>query len=299
MPNSNRIQDEITKASSPDDQVRRRYLKELHDQTNRNVIVYYSGWLTATRREPAYSISDHDKIGLMSACNGIDRKLGLDLILHTPGGDIAATESIVDYLKQMFDDIRVVVPQLAMSAGTMIACSAHRILMGKQSSLGPIAPQIGGIPAHGAIEEFTTAMDTARKDPSTIPLLQIIVGKYQPTFIGECQKAITWSENMVGDWLRDRMLHADADADAKIKAILDELGQHSNSLNHARHYSAKQCQDLGLKVEMMEDNQNLQDAILSVHHATMHTISNSAKTPILKIIENHNGAALITKSELI
>jgi len=43
----------------------------------------------------------------MSACNGLeDRSKGLDLILHTPGGDIAATESLVDYLHKMFDDIR-------------------------------------------------------------------------------------------------------------------------------------------------------------------------------------------------
>ena len=43
----------------------------------------------------------------MSDCNGLeDRSKGLDLILHTPGGDIAATESLVDYLHKMFDDIR-------------------------------------------------------------------------------------------------------------------------------------------------------------------------------------------------
>ena len=50
--------------------------------------------------------------------------------------DPAAAEAIVNYLRLKFDyDIRVIVPQLAMSAGTMIACAAKEIIIGKQSSL--------------------------------------------------------------------------------------------------------------------------------------------------------------------
>ena len=126
MPNWNEVGQEIEgiKQSSRAvhdtvyDRVRRNYLSELHKLTGRNIIIYYSGWLQAGDRAPpdVFSIVDHDKIGFMSACNNIDHKRGLDLILHTPGGGISATESIVDYLHQMFDDIRVIVPQLAMSS---------------------------------------------------------------------------------------------------------------------------------------------------------------------------------------
>jgi len=73
----------------------------------------------------------------MLAINKLDRSKGLDLILHTPGGDIAATESLVDYLYSMFDkDIRVIVPQISMSDGTMIALASKEIVMGKHSNLG-------------------------------------------------------------------------------------------------------------------------------------------------------------------
>ena len=82
----------------------------------------------------------------MNAVYGLDRSKGLDLILHTPGGDLAATESIVTYLKKMFNnDIRAIIPQISMSAGTMIAMSCKEIIMGEQSSLGPIDPQMGGV----------------------------------------------------------------------------------------------------------------------------------------------------------
>ena len=119
------------------DIVRRKYMVELRNYTGRNVIAYYSGWLSKPGIFQS-DINDEDKNGFMMAVHSFgreDRKLGLDLLLHTPGGDIAATESIVHYLHQMFgDDIRAIVPQIAMSAGTMVACSCKEILMARQST---------------------------------------------------------------------------------------------------------------------------------------------------------------------
>jgi ClpP class serine protease len=124
------------------------------------VIAYYSGFLSKPGLQ-LLDINDEDMNGFMMAVHRLDRRLGLDLILHTPRGSIAATEVIVNYLHQMFScDVRVIVPQIAMSAGTMIACSSREIIMGKQSSLGPIDPQLRGIPAQGVISEFRQALST-------------------------------------------------------------------------------------------------------------------------------------------
>lgn len=95
-----------------------------------------------------------------------EAKKGLDLILHTPGGDLAATESIVDYLNQMFGkDIRAIIPQISMSAGTMMALSCSEIMMGKQSNLGPIDPQMGGVACQAVLDEFQKAKDDIRSNP--------------------------------------------------------------------------------------------------------------------------------------
>ena len=135
------------------DLVRRKYLKALHKHTGRNIIAYYSGWLFRPPTTPNLSVGDEDMNAFMAAAHLLKRDKGLDLILHTPGGDIAATEALVKYLWVMFDkDIRVIVPQLAMSAGSMIACASRSIIMGKQSSLGPIDPQIGGVPTQGVVQ---------------------------------------------------------------------------------------------------------------------------------------------------
>lgn len=135
MPNWKEVLDEINELKGQGnkealDVIRRKYLGLIYNKTDRNVIAYYSGWL----QKPSISeaiINDKDKNALMVTIHRLDRTKGLDLILHTPGGDLAATESIVDYLFSMFrSDIRAIIPQISMSAGTMIALSCKTIMMG-------------------------------------------------------------------------------------------------------------------------------------------------------------------------
>ena len=83
----------------------------------------------------------------------------LDLILHSPGGTLPATQAIVRALRGRYDHIRVFVPQRAMSAATMLACAADQIIMAGFASLSPtdpmvIVPTIGGsmmLPAQAVV----------------------------------------------------------------------------------------------------------------------------------------------------
>ncbi len=294
MANWKDILNELNREGSTFDIVRRKYLKQLSNYTGRNTIAYYSGWLQKNTKElqKVLGINDYDKNGFMAAINGLDTSKGLDLILHTPGGEVAATESIIDYLLKKFDDLRVIVPQLAMSAGTMIACSSDRILMGKQSSLGPIDPQYGGLPAHGVLEEFQKAYEEIKKDQTKIFVWRPILEKYNPTLLGECEKSIAWAEQIVEKNLKKRMFKTENSRvrTNKIKKIKKELGDHSINLSHSRHISAEKCKELGLKIEMMEEDNKLQDLVLTVHHCFIHTLSG---TPAFKIIENNKGVALV------
>jgi ClpP class serine protease len=295
MPNWNELLDEIKARGSNFDIIRREYLSKLHELTGRNTIVYYSGWLQKRNVDVlSLMINDADKTGFMSTIHGLDRTKGLDLILHTPGGDTAATESLVDYLRSMFGpDIRAIVPQLAMSGGTMIACSCKCIIMGKQSSLGPIDPQMGnGTPAHGIVEEVERAIKEIQQDELKVHFWRPIIAKYNPTLIGECEKAIKWAEEMVKEWLVTGMLADDSHKAVKAKRIVRELGNHALTKSHSRHLSASKCREYGLVIQDMEEDQNLQEAILAVHHACILTLDG---TPALKIIENHEGTAYVQR----
>lgn len=292
MPNWNEVLDEIrgVSANNPLDTVRKSYLKLLSKHRNRNVIAYYSGWLSQ-KGTFQYGITDKDKNALMAAIQQLDRKKGLDLILHTPGGDIAATESIIHYLTKMFqNNIVAFVPQLAMSGGTMIACSCKEIYMGKQSNLGPIDPQLNGMPAHGIIKEFETAVKECKEDPNKIPFWQTIIGKYHPTFIGECQNAIKLADELVEKQLKEIMFKGDKEASKKAKKITSCLNEHEQSKTHSRHIHVDEAKSYGLKIIDLEKDQKLQDLVLTVHHCYMHSFDNSSA---IKIIENHAGQGII------
>jgi len=294
MPSWHEILYEINKSGSTFDVVRRKYLELLHKKTKRNVIIYYSGWLQ--KPNSLFSdVNDADKNGLMTVVHKLDRSKGLDLIIHTPGGEAAATESLVDYLHSIFKtDIRAIVPQLAMSAGTMIACACKEIIMGKQSSLGPIDPQFGGIPAHGVVEEFKRAYNEIKADNTKAAVWQPIIAKYHPTLIGECEKAIDWSNKMVKEWLLRGMLKGKRNKEQKADNIIRELGDHALNKSHARHLSYDKCKIIGLKVKPLEEDDVFQDLVLSVHHSCLHTLS---ATTAIKIIENHKGVAFIQHSQ--
>lgn len=295
MPSWNSVLQEINakqqEGATAVDIVRRSYLKKLHEFTGRNVIAYYSGWLSKPPQTPNLDIGDDDTNGFMSAVHNLDRLRGLDLILHTPGGNIAATEGLVDYLWKMFNkDIRVIVPQIAMSAGTMIACSSRSIVMGKQSSLGPIDPQFGGIAAQAVIDEFDMAVKSINADPASAPLWQAIIGKYHPTFLLECSQAIEWSREMVGTWLANNMFSAESDSHERAARVVEALSDHAGTKTHSRHLAKEHCSTIGLSIESLEDTPELQDLVLTTHHAFMHTF---AQTPATKIIENHLGIATV------
>ncbi len=275
------------------DTVRRRCLMSLHQLTQRNLIVYYSGWLQRPKvdRYVDLGITDNDKNGFMAAVQGMDRSLGLDLVLHTPGGDMAATESIVHYLHAMFPtDLRAIIPQMAMSGGTVIACGCDRIVMGKQSCLGPIDPQIGGRSAHAYLEEFEQAKREILADPLATEAWRPILEQYRPTLIVECRRGLDWASEMVEEWLAGRMLAGRPDAKAAAKSIAQALSDHDATRSHNRHIPLEAARRVGLVVDALEDDDRLQDAVLSVHHACMVTL---AETAAVKLIENHEGRALI------
>lgn len=298
MPSWNEVLEELQTCNRVDalDYVRRKYLKILHEKSGRNIIAYYSGWLQKPRIGNA-DICDDDKNGFMATIHKLDRTRGLDLILHTPGGDLAATESIVDYLRKMFGkDIRAIIPQIAMSAGTMVACSCKEIIMGKQSNLGPIDPQFNGIPAHGVIAEFARALEEIKADPKSIPIWQIVVGKYHPTFIGECQNAIDWSTEIVTAWLETNMFDGDQNKKEKAAKVVKQLGSHIDTKTHARHLPMDEAKLTGLTIKSLEDDfeQEFQDIVLTVHHAFMHTFANSGA---IRIVENHLGNAVVSNMQ--
>ena len=270
-------------------QLRQKYIEKVAEITQRNVIAYYSGWLKKNDA-PNLMINDQDVNSFMNAINKLDKDKGLDLILHTPGGDIAATECIVNYLQSVFpNNIRAIIPQLSMSAGTMIALSCNEIIMGKQSSLGPIDPQYGGMACQAIIDEFDRAVQDVTNNPAALGIWQTIISKYHPTLLTDCENVVRWSEELATKWL------GTINPNIAMQPVKDLFISHSNSYSHSRHISKEECKKVGLSIIDLESDQNLQDAVLSLHHCYMILFD---KWRYSKVIENHiGGLYLQTYSE--
>ena len=297
MPTWNDIDSRITSRTTSERvepvclEERANALSELANYTKRPTIAYYSGFLQKKSADgkphPESAITDFDMNGFMANCYRLNQETGLDLIIHTPGGATEATRAIVGYLYKMFGrNIRVIVPQLAQSAGTMIACAASDIVLGKHSCLGPTDPQIGGAPAMGVLHEIDKALEEIRERPDRNLFWQHVFAKYPPTFISNCERAIAGTKQMISEWLRDGMFAGDPDQAAKVNAVVNGLMNYVDTSEHGHHFSPEDCHNFGMKIVPLEEDQRLQELVLTVHHTY---VASFARLPVIKFIENSIG----------
>lgn len=80
----------------------------------------------------------------------------IDLILHTPGGLVLASEQIAEALLRHEGKVTVFVPHYAMSGGTLIALAADELVMDQNAVLGPLDPQLGQYPAASLVKVMET-----------------------------------------------------------------------------------------------------------------------------------------------
>ncbi len=289
----------------PFDEVRRKYLALLHEKTKRNTIFYATAWAQTGKKvtnQQVLSITDEDIQGLMEVIHGLKGE-NLDLILHSPGGSAEATEAMVCYLRKKFSNIRVIIPQAAMSAATMLACASDRIVMGKQSSIGPIDPQlilqtqVGPqlVPAQAILDQFDLAKKEVQ-DPKRLGVWLPILGQYGPALLIQCQNALNLSRALVNEWLKNYMFKDNRKKNEVAKSVADYLANHKNFQTHARHIDRDQAKKIGLVIDDLEADQNLQDRVLSAFHAMSHTLSGTAA---VKIIENHLGKAFVKQQQTV
>ena len=288
MPSWNVLFDSVQPVNAIENQ-KKVYFKNLTGYTKRNCIVYFSCWQQKIGVQGAFSIDDDDRNGFMNALCGLDKSKGFDLILHTPGGDLAATQSIVDYLYSFFNgDIRVIVPHTAMSAGTMIACSAKEIVLGKHSNLGPIDPQINSMPAHEFVNLLNHAMFDINSNKN-VAYWQMTLSKYPPTLFGLCNNAIAASKKIVNNWLSRLMLKGQP------QNIIDNTVNYLADYNfHLQHNTRLSITDLQMNTALiitpLESDQKLQELVLSLYHC--YQIA-AGLTNCSKIIENHKSVKFV------
>ncbi len=306
MPTRSEIQAEIIGAkSNAQDEIRRRYLRDLHEYTQRDTIVYASAF--SSKKLPnipplLVSITPEDIQGFMSALHGLKGDK-LDIILHSPGGSLEAADQIVQYLRSKYTEIRAIVPQNAMSAATMIACACDSIVMGKHSAIGPIDPQVTvpaqqgfyAAAAQAILDEFDQAKREIAADQRTIPLWVTKMQSYPPGLLRSCQMALDLSKEKVAEWLGKYMFRGQPSGQAKADRIAQWLGDANVHKTHGRPIMLAEARAQGLVIDALEDDQPLQERVLSLFHAVSVTLE---ITPCMKFVENHEGRGSFLNVEI-
>jgi ClpP class serine protease len=109
-------------------------------------------------------LSTREAFEILAEIRSVGKDTPIDVILHTPGGEVFACELIASALKDRANTTAYV-PYCAMSAGTIIALATEKVVMGDHACLGPIDPQFFGFP----IESFVRLLKESPFRTSTIP----------------------------------------------------------------------------------------------------------------------------------
>ena len=230
----------------------------------------------------------------MSVLHGMDWDKPLILVLHTSGGVTYAAESIVDYIRSKFARIEVIVPTFAMSAGTMIALASNSIIMGRHSQLGPIDPQMQyasgrSVSAQAVVDQFNQAKEEILLDIENAHIWAPILATLGPSLIQEAQNALEYGEAMVGKWLNEYMFSNIKDQDersAKANRVAKYFNDAAKHKSHGRRIGQEEACDVGICVKKLEDDEKLQDNILTAYHLMTIIFEQS---PVTKIIWSHKG----------
>lgn len=264
-------------------------------RAGRNVIFYASAFLQKPFLPANWLQITHEDInGFMSVMFGMDWKKGLTLLLHTSGGITNATETIVAYLASKFTDIEVIVPTFAMSAGTMISLSADRIIMGRQSQLGPIDPQMPVfgqfVSARAVVDQFDRAkaeiLQNVLAAHAWAPILQSI----GPALLQEAQNALAYGESMVARWLELRMFKGLVNAAEQAESTAAHFNDASKHKSHGRRIDREEARSHKVIVEDLEDSQSLQEAVLTAYHCMTILFE---KGPAAKVLMSDAGRSWI------
>lgn len=190
----------------------------------------------------------------------------LSLILHTRGGSTIAAWTIVNILVQFCEELEIIVPTRAHSAGTLMCLAAHQIVMTKQATLGPIDPSVngplnpfssrnpgGGPPVSVNTENIQAFVEFARKSANVgekekfSEAFTELARQVHPLVLGEASRARSLIR-----MLSERLLQRTLGDNPNNRKIQDFLC--SESWSHEYTINRREAADLGLKIQKPGDD---------------------------------------------
>ena len=211
----------------------------------------------------------------------------VDVLMHSPGGQVDAAERIVQILRQRFDHVSFLIPHSAYSAATMLALSGDEIILHPSATLGPIDPQIGGVPVRSitkGFEEARIAIETSGPEalPAYLPLLQ----KYSLDLLEICNDAEALAKELVTEWLGRYMLAGSRTDKARIESISEYFASYDLHLTHSRPITQAKLREHAPELKVEAASEELESLLWQAFILIDGLFDAS---PFVKLFENCHG----------
>lgn len=231
-------------------------LQKLEKQLKSDVIFYYGAI------DPSIEKRFRDFIENLKLENNSNK---LSIILNTPGGSAETVEKLVNIIRHHYNEIDFIVPDSAMSAGTIFCMSGDKIWMDYSSSLGPIDPQVfngsNWVPALGYLDKVDELIKKSKD--STLTQAEFLILKEQDlAMLNSYERARDLTVSLLKKWLvkykfKDWNVEL-KEKKEKAKTIANILGDNKLWHSHGRSISITTLRDtVELKIADYSENKNL------------------------------------------
>lgn len=237
---------------------RQDIIRAIEKQISSKIITYISAF-----NHPLSGIGTDDIMPYEDMLKSTGNTTSITLILHSPGGDPNSAEKIVKMTRNYCDNFRIIIPNSAKSAATLIALGSDEIMMGHLSELGPIDPQItyklpNGQwvmrPSQSIIDSFRKIKDEVDKSGKLSPAYIPILNNIDMPLLDYCEKANERAKIVARTLLKDYMLKGKSKVATKIANYLADGRKH---LMHSKIIDKDEALKLGLKINVLDKDGEL------------------------------------------
>lgn len=245
-------------------------IRILENEFNADVAFFYG------EIHPSLEKPFRDFIELLKSNNEFDRNR-LVVILNTPGGSAETAEKMANIMRHNYDEVYFIVPDSAMSAGTILCMSGDKIYMDYSSSLGPIDPQVfngkNWVPALGYLDKVETLIGKSAAGTLT-DAEYVFLGNIDLAELRSYEMARDLTIALLKEWLvnykfKDWLTHSSSGAEVTLaekqeraEDIASKLSNNSIWHSHGRSIGINTLTSiLKLKIEDYSDNDDLRDKI--------------------------------------
>lgn len=201
----------------------------------------------------------------------------LSIVLRTPGGSVETTDRFVTVVRHHYATVNFIVPDFAMSSGTIFCMSGDKIYMDYASSLGPIDPQVmapdgsGWIPALGYLDKVNELTQKDDLNPADVIFLRSL----DLAKLALYEQARDLSIDLLKNWLvqfkfKDWNTHRTTNPGnlvtpeekaARAEEIAAALSNHKKWFSHGRALNIAKLRELRIEIDDYSANDTLSDAI--------------------------------------